>query len=413
MKHIYSSIDIGSDTIKIVVCELYNNKINLLAATSTKSKGIKKGLITNVEEATISIKNALDDIESMLGVKIKKILASVPSYFADFDFVKSSITTKNEDKTVTDQDILDLLQQAAANKENPNKETVAVLPIDFKADEKTIQANLVGTLCNELTMRAILVNTPRKNIYSVLSILENIGVEVVDISINSIGDIHTFKNKEIDKQLGVIINIGGETTTVSLYNKGIIVKSTIIGMGGNHISNDISYIYKVSTNVADKIKEKFALSYKRYANPNDFFEAETTYNEIIKINQFEVSEIVMRRVEEILNLAKKEINILTNKDLQFIIVTGGTSELEDFQYMLDDVFNKQASVGKIKLMGIRDNKYSSALGNILYFINKLRLKSKNYTMFNENDIENISTVKKNIVSRESMLGKVFGYFFGE
>ena len=108
-----------------------------------------------------------------------------------------------------------------------------------------------------------------------------------------------------------------------------------------------------------------------------------------------------------------DITILTNKDLQFIIVTGGTSELEDFQYMLDDVFNKQASVGKIKLMGIRDNKYSSALGNILYFINKLRLKSKNYTMFSENDIENISIVKKNIVSRESMLGKVFGYFFGE
>ncbi len=413
MKHIYSSIDIGSDTIKIVVCELYNNKINLLAATSTKSKGIKKGLITDVEEATISIKNAISDIESMLGVKIKKILASVPSYFADFDFVKSEITTTNEEKTVTDQDVFDLLHKAAANKENQSKETVAVLPIDFKSDDKLTTSNLVGISCDKLSMRAILVNTPRKNIFSVLSILENIGIEVVDISINSIGDIHTFKNKEIDKQLGVIINIGSETTTVSLYNKGIVVKSSIIGMGGNHINNDISYIYKISNENANKIKEKFALSYKRYANPSDFYEVETTYNEIIRVNQFEISEIVMRRVEEILNLAKKEINILTNKDLEFIIVTGGTSNLEDFQFILDDVFSKQASVGKIKLMGIRDNRYSSALGNILYFISKLRLKAKNYTMFSDADIENISTVKKSIVSNESMLGKVFGYFFGE
>ena len=97
MRHIYTSIDIGSDTIKIIVCELYSGRLNVLACTSTKSKGIKRGLITNVNEASASLKEALNEIESMLGVKIKKALVSVPTYFADFNFVKSEIKIDNEE----------------------------------------------------------------------------------------------------------------------------------------------------------------------------------------------------------------------------------------------------------------------------------------------------------------------------
>ena len=81
MKQVYTSIDIGSDTIKVVVCELFNNKLNLLAASSVKSKGIKKGLITNFEEAQNSLKLAVSKIEDMLGTRIEHALVSVPSYF--------------------------------------------------------------------------------------------------------------------------------------------------------------------------------------------------------------------------------------------------------------------------------------------------------------------------------------------
>ena len=84
MKHIYTSVDIGSNTIKIVVFELYKNKLNLLAASSVKSEGIKKGVITNFEEASMSMTKVFNDVEQMLGIKINKVVASVPSYFADY-----------------------------------------------------------------------------------------------------------------------------------------------------------------------------------------------------------------------------------------------------------------------------------------------------------------------------------------
>lgn len=416
MKNIYTSVDIGSDTIKVIVCEQFQNKLHLLAASSVKSKGIKKGLITNINEATESLKKAFDEIEVMLGVKIKKVIASVPAYFAEFVYTKGEIKIGNEDGIVTGDDIIKVLHVAMKSKMRPDKELVTMIPIDFLIDDQSEIKDPKGLRGSVLGARAIMVTTPKKNIYSVVGLIESIGIEVVDISLNCIGDIYALKNKEMEEQIGAIINVGAEITSVSLYNKGIIVKNSIIQLGGSNIDNDIAYICKIDQDVACKIKEKFALAHKRYASVNDTYEISTSYDEKLKINQFEVSEIVMSRIEEILTLAKKEINILTNKKIQYIIITGGTSNMTHFHYVAEDVFGKDVKIGNIKTTGIRHNKYSSALGNIIYFINKLELKGiEDYSMFTKSDIEDLSSTRKGIlnISNESMLGKVFGYFLSE
>lgn len=415
MKHIFSSIDIGSDTVKIVVCELYNNKLHLLAASSVKSKGIKKGLITNVNDATVSIKEAFNEVESMLGIKIRKVIASVPSYFAEFTKIVGETKITNEDGIVKSDDIVKLFQIAMAGKLKPHQEMVTIIPIDFKLDNAEGISIPLGLVGSTLKTRAILATVPRKNIYSVVSILDNIGVEVVDIMLGSIGDIYSFKTKELDEKIGAVINVGAETTTVSLYNKGIVVKNSIIGLGGKSIDNDIAYMYKIEPKEAVRIKEKFALAHKKYASTSDFYEVTDATGEEIKISQYEVSEIVQSRIEEILELGRKEINILAGKEIEYIIITGGTSNMAHFEYVADEIFNKKAFVGNIKLIGLRDNVYSSSFGNIIYFINKLKLKGKSYTMVSSSDMEDLSSVKKNTIntSSETMLERVFGYFFGE
>ena len=130
MKHIYTSVDIGSDSIKIVVCELFQNKLNLLAATSFKSKGIKKGLITDVELAVITIKQAINEVENMINIKLKKVIVSVPSYLADYSIVKGEI--KIDNNIITHDDVMNLLEASIKNNLPNGKEMVTVLPIDFK-----------------------------------------------------------------------------------------------------------------------------------------------------------------------------------------------------------------------------------------------------------------------------------------
>lgn len=411
MKHIFTSIDIGSDTIKIVTVELFKGKLNLLAASSVKSKGIKKGLITDVNAATSSLKNAINEIEDMLGIKIKKAITNIPSYFAEFFKVESEIEVPREDGIVTGEDVVRVLQEAVKTKLSSNKEVVTIIPIDFSVDERLGIKDPKGMIGNILKTRGILISTPKKNVYSVVSLIENLGIEVIDISINSIGDINALRNKEIDSKIGAIINIGSEVTNVSIYNKGILIKNSVIGMAGRDIDNDISYMYKIDSETAKKIKEKFALANKKYASVSEVFELPNQ----TKIEQLEVSQIVMSRLEDILTLAKKELLELTNRQMEYIIITGGTSNMSHFELTAQSIFGQNVIMGNIKLLGIRNNKYSSAIGNVVYFINKLKIKGKNYTMVNETDMEVIASTKKNLinVSNESMLGKVFGYFFGE
>ena len=259
-----------------------------------------------------------------------------------------------------------------------------------------------------LRIRAVVSLVPKKNIYSVVSLIDGIGLEVVDVSLNGIGNVNAFKNKETDSKLGAIINIGYETTNVSIYNKGIIIKNSIIGMGGKNIDNDLSYIYKIDGDVARKVKEKFALAYKNSANRAEFYNVD----DVIRINQFEVSDIVMSRIEEILSLAKKEINLLANRRMDYVIITGGISNMDGFESVASEIFGKDIIIGNVNIIGIRNNKYSSAIGNVVYYINKLKLLGENSTMVDEEDI--IYDSKKSFnVSEESMLGKVFGYFFGD
>lgn len=413
MKHVYTSIDIGSDTVKVVVCELYQNKLNLLATSSIKSKGIKKGLITDVYEASETVKKAMNEVEQMLGIQIKKVITSIPGYQADFVMVGSAMDL-NREEPVNGDDVTALLKAAIKEKTVPNKEMVTVIPIDFTLDEKTGIKDPKGMQGSHLAVRAVMVMSPKKNIYSVVSLLESVGLEVVDISLNSIGDFYSVRDKEIKDLVGAVINIGYETTSIALYNKGILVKNSMMSMGGKNIDNDLSYIYKLGPIDANKIKEHFVVAHKNYASVNDTIEVTDQTGEAIKINQMEASEIVMSRIEEILVLARKEINIMTKREVDYILITGGTSSMNNFSFIAESVLGKVAMIGDVHLVGLRNNKFASTVGNIVYFINKLKLKGKDYTMISKTDMEELSSTKRSsIISSESMLGKIFGYFFGE
>ncbi len=407
MKHIYTSLDIGSDSIKIAVCELYQNKLNLLAATSVKAKGIKRGLITDVDSAAKCIKEAFNDISDMVGFKIDKAIASVPSYLAEYNIIKGS-TDINGNSSITSRDVMKSLEVAISSKKLEGKEMVTVLPIDFKVNDDMAIKDPVGLRGNKLSTRAVLVTVPKKNVYSVLGLLEHIGIEVVDISINNIGDMYSFKNKNFEEKVSAIINIGSDTTSISIYNRSVIVKSTIINCGGKNIDERIAEYFNIDIVVARKLKHKYALASKKHARSNDFIECKDTSGGSIKINQYELSEIVEDSIKEILNLSKNELNTLTSKRIDYIIITGGMSNIAAFEYASYDIFGENINIGSMKMIGVRNNKYSSVVGNIVYFISKLKLKGQNYTMID--DGENTRSISE---SPDSTLSKIFGYFFND
>ena len=411
MRRILSSIDLGTNSIKLIVAEIHNDKLNILCALSENSKGIKNGLIVSEEDVIYVVRKILKKAEDILGLKIKKIVCSIPEYDLKFTEGSGINTITNEDKTVTRTDLSRLLKTCAYNKVRDDYELINIIPIEYKLDNKSIK-NPLGMYGSKLGLNCIIVSAPKKYTYEYIKVLEKSGLDVIDITTGSMADYALFKNEFIDTNNGIIINLGSGKTTISSFYKGILVNESIMLDAGSSIDNDISFMYKTKHIDSKKLKERFSLATTKFASPKEKTEVINKLGEKISINQYELSEIVSSRLEEILKKAKNKINYLTKKEISYIIITGGLTEIKDFNILAEEIFGKNVTFGNVNIIGARDNKYSTSIGLIKNFNNKLNSKEKDYSIFDSEELEVLSSSNKSItVASDSIIGKVFGYFF--
>ena len=390
MRKIYTSIDIGSDTIKCVVGELYNKNINILSSNTIKTKGVRKGLIFDPNLTINAIKDGIKEINSDLGVEIKKVIVNVPNYNAKFMFVTGSVEINDEEEIVTTEDINKVIKNSVYSKLAIDYELVTVLPVEFILDGEVVDKP-VQKKGKKLELKGIMISVPKKNIYSVLNVVEGAGLEVVEITLSGLADYFEVKNVNTDKKVGAIINLGHETTTVSVINKGKLMNTETIQLGGLNIEKDLSYIFGINIFDARVLKEKFASSHKRFCQLNDVYEIKNTLGELIKINQLEASEVVMSRLREILELAKKQILLLTKQSIGYIILTGGLTEIKAFKNLAFEIFGKGVIIYSMDTLGVRDNKYVTSLGMIKYFCDKMDMRGREYSMMDTADVTALVT----------------------
>lgn len=395
MRKIYTSIDIGSDTIKFVVGELLNNNINILSSNTIKSKGVRKGLIFDPNLTINAIKDGIKEVNDDLGVEIKKVIVNVPNYNAKFMFVTGSVDINNEDEIVTTEDINKVIKNSVYSKLALAYELVTVLPVEFLLDNEVVDKPVLKK-GKKLELKGIMVSVPKKNIYSVLNVVEGAGLEVVEITLSGIADYFEVRNNNTDKKVGAIINLGHETTTVSVINKGKLMNTETIQLGGLNVEKDLSYIFNINIFDARVLKEKFASSHKRFCQLNDVYEIKNTVGEILKLNQLEVSEVVMSRLSEMLELAKKQILLLTKQSISYIILTGGLTEIKAFKNLAFEIFGKSVIIYSMDTLGVRDNKYTTSLGMIKYFCDKMDMRGREYSMMDTDDVTALVTPSSKI-----------------
>ena len=411
MRKIIASLDIGNHTIKLVVGEIVRRKLNILACVDTPARGIKKGFVINPESAILALEEVFKKGEEQIGLPIKKVIVSVPSNGIECFLSEGYTSINNESGIVTSNDIVRSMQAAVYNKIMDNRELVSILPTKFLINDNEVTTNPLSMHADKLNVKAVVVTVPKKNVTPIIKSLEKIGVEVVDITIGALGDYYEFKTNKNINEVGAVINIGASKTTVSIFNKGIITNSEVIDMGGDNIDYDLGYVYKINRKESLLIKETIALADKNIAQANEAVIVEDKNGDKIKINQYSASEIVMSRLEEILNLAKKQINLLTKKQISYIIVTGGVTETAEFKNIVDYVF-KNASIGEVREIGARHNKYATSVGLIKYYDSRLRLRNRDFSIFSVEEQEELSGIHKKVnISENSILGKLFGYFF--
>lgn len=412
MRKIYAGIDIGTYSIKFVVGEYFNHKFYVLASHCVNSKGIKKGLIVEPGLVVEAIQEGINSVSDALGVRVHKAIVNIPDYNVRFDDVVGSVDIRDGD-TITSNDINRVIKDSVYNRLIDNYELVTVVPVEYSIDCKKGICKPIGKNGQKLEIKGIMISTPKKNIYSVLSVMESAGVEVVDITISGLASYFEVHNAQLDQKNGAVIDFGHATTTVSIFENGILVGNETLQIGGVNVERDLAYVFGVSIFDGRDLKEKFASSHKRYCQLNEIYEVKNTVGEVIKLNQLEVSEVVMSRMVEIMSFAKKQIRLLSNVDIDYIVLTGGLTEIKSFKNLAYETFGKDVNIYNMTSLGCRDNKYVNAFGMIKYFVDKMESRGKDVSMLSIEEETTLITPNEKLKKdsfKNVFVDKIFGNF---
>ena len=410
MRKIFTALDIGSNTIKVVVGEFIGTKLNILSAVKVTSRGYVNNYILDKEALISRIKEAISKTEEELNIKIRKVILNVPTYNLDFKLTDGRVEL--EENVVKSNDIVRLLQDVSKSKIDHKNELICTLPIMFKVDdEETI--NPYGKHGNILYVKSILVSTDKKAIYDLATIVNSCNLDIIDITTTGLADYYNFKSKELDTKNIAIVNLGSTTTNISIFSKGIFINNKIIDDGGFYIDKEIASVYNLKRNETEYLKEKLALAVINNADEKETITLPNKNGEEITVNQYELSKIVSEKMDNLLKIIKKNINLLTKKEISYIIITGGLSEIKDINLLINNVFNKNGKIGKINNLGARDNSYSVALGMLKYFNSKLLLRNREFSSLTEEEIDAMCTISEKNTSKNSLISRVVGYFFDD
>lgn len=410
MRKIFTALDIGSNTIKVVVGEFIGTKLNILSAVKVTSRGYVNNYILDKEALIRRIKEAISKTEEELNIKIRKVILNVPTYNLDFKLTDGRVEL--EENVVKSNDIVRLLQDVSKNKIDHKNELICTLPIMFKVDdEETI--NPYGKHGNILYVKSILVSTDKKTIYDLATIVNSCNLDIIDITTTGLVDYYNFKSKELDTKNIAIVNLGSTTTNISIFSKGIFINNKIIDDGGFYIDKEIASVYNLKRNETEYLKEKLALAVINNADEKETITLPNKNGEEITVNQYELGKIVSEKMDNLLKIIKKNINLLTKKEISYIIITGGLSEIKDINLLINNVFNKNGKIGKINNLGARDNSYSVALGMLKYFNSKLLLRNREFSSLTEEEIDAMCTISEKNTSKNSLISRVVGYFFDD
>ena len=412
MRKIMSSLDIGYASIKFIVAEMNKKKLYVLTSSIVNNDAIKKDMTIDYDILEAIIKKILSDTKEKLGIEIKKTLLTIPSDSASFTINKAKIDIKNEDNLVTTDDMIKVVNLSGKNVVQDNMELVNITPLYYTLDDSSRTDIPVNTFSKTLEVQSIITSSRKDDVYKYLRVLDNLGVSVVDISYDVVGNYYALKNEDMDTTCGVIIDIGYLSTSVSAYNKGVLVNTIKIKVGSLNVLKDISYVYKIPLSSAKEVYKKLGLGSSKNASNLEKMELKDNNGDKLIINQVNLSEIIESRVNEILSMAKKQINTLTKRKISYIICTGGIANIGDFDLNVLEIFGKNARVGYINTIGIRDTRYASTLGLIKWYDYNAKLKNYDYSILSLEEQEEFSREESEAkASSNSIIGKVFDYFF--
>jgi cell division protein FtsA len=365
-------LDIGTTKICTVVAELADGQINIIGLGTHPSKGLRKGVVINIDSTVQSIKKAVEEAELMAGVHLTSVYAGIAGGHIKGINSHGVIAVKN--KEITPSDVKRVIDAASAVAIPMDREVIHIIPQEFIVDDQDGIRDPVGMSGVRLEGRVHIVTGAITSAQNIIKCANRAGLDVNDIVLEQLGSSEAVLTPE-EKELGVaIIDIGGGTTDLVIFSSGSIKHTAVFSLAGSHVTNDISLGLRTPLEEAEKIKIRYGCALTSLVRKDETIEVPSVGGRKPRaLSRYTLSEIIEPRVEEILSLVQNEItrtgygNLLASG----IILTGGSALLEGIPDLAEQIFNVPVRRGiPVGISGLVDlvnsPMYATGVGLVLY-----------------------------------------------
>lgn len=366
-------LDIGTTNIAVVVGQLNpQGGLDVIGVGVSPSRGLRKGVVINIEATVESISKAIAQAETMAGCEINSVFAAISgSHIKGFNS-HGIVGVKNRE--VSRQDIAKVIEAAEAVAIPMDREVLHVLPQEFIIDDQDGIREPLGISGVRLEAKVHIVTGAVASAQNIVKCANRCGITVNDIVLASLASGRACVTPE-EQELGVcLLDIGGGTTDLTVYHGGAVKHTTVLSVGGAHITNDIAAGLRTPTAAAEEIKCKHGAALVSLVNKDDTLEVPSTGGRTPRIlSKLVLSEIIEPRVTEIFSLVQRDLVKAGMEDYltSGLVLTGGTANLSGIRQVAEQVFNLPVRIASPTGVGglsdlVKAPEYSTAVGLILW-----------------------------------------------
>lgn len=373
-QEIITGLDIGSTTIRVAQGQRSPEGINIIGAAEHPAEGISKGVVTSIEDAVSSISAALEKAERMTGIPVERALVSISGAHVLSQESHGVVAVAKADGEIREDDVERVIEAAQTVATPPNYEILHVIPRQFTVDNQTGIKDPVGMTGIKLEVDAQIILGLSSQIKNLTKCIYRTGVDIEDLVLGILAAAEAILTKR-QKELGVaLVNLGGLTTSLTVFEEGDVIHTKILPVGSGHITNDIAIGLRTSIDIAEKIKVDYGHALADEIGKREEIDLSALHpNESGLVSRKEVAEIIAARLEETFSMINKELKTIGKAGMlpAGVVLTGGGAKMPGIVELAKKSFHLPASVGMPQnfttaIDRLNDPVFATAIGLILW-----------------------------------------------
>lgn len=404
-KHqIVSALDVGTSKTCCVIGEIKSDgNIEFVGKGMAPTSGVKKGIVVDIEETVKSIQTAVREAERSSGIKPNPIFVGVTGEHVASVNSHGIITLSNEPKEIVEEDVRRAVEAAKVVSLPAEREVIHVIPRGFTIDGQNGVRNPVGMLGMRLEVNTHIVTGMITILHNLTKCIEMAGLDIEEngLVLQPLASSLSVLN-EAEKELGMLLlDIGGGTTDLAIFRNRHIYHTSVLPIGGNHISQDLAVGFRLSPTEAERVKVTHGCALSSLVSEEERIEMTTLTGKKEMVLKRQIAEMIAPRVEELFALVKNEVDsLIKDSSLAGVTLTGGTSLLPGIVEVAQEILKLPVRIGyprysyEDQLDSLHNPIYSAAVGLVVYGAKSLESR-------------------KVYRRRESLFSKVFRTLFRE